>query len=104
MRASWITSLFAGALFATSIHFLEEGDHDLLIMLIFFGTAIVGGGGIGQMREMNAERKKRGLDAFEWMATKDDFTRFYFPVWGRMLIWFFSTIATSMAIQFWFPD
>lgn len=107
MKATWITSAVAGAILGAVIHFAErdDGKADMaLIMPVFFITGIVGAVGVSQFREMHAERKRRGLGPFGIMAEPSDFTRFYLPGWGRMLVWFISAVVTVFSLNAWFAE
>ena len=59
----------------------------LVLLIVFFPSALLGVFGVPQMKEMLEERKKRGLGFFGVLAESEDFKRFYLPTWGRMLIW-----------------
>ena len=94
MRATWITSLIAGVIFGSVAGIVVPRVDAMvfaMLLCVFLPTVFVGVFGIGQMKEMLEERKKRGLGFFGVLAESEDFKRFYLPTWGRMLIWFFAT-------------
>jgi len=74
-----------------------------LVSPIFFAVVLIGVVGITQIRDMHAERKRRGLGFFGIMAGQEDFTRFYFPGWGRMFIWFVAVVVTIFSLKAWLP-
>ncbi len=106
MRATWITSAVAGAIFGTVIHLSERGGEQVstaIILPLFFVLAVIGVIGITQVQEIRAERKKRGLGFFGFMAEPGDFSRFYFPGWGRIFVWFITVVGTILCIRAWLP-
>lgn len=99
MKATWVTSAVAGALFATIISIFGSNKSELanlVFLAVFLVSSVVGVIGIGQLREINAERKRRGLGIFSMMAEKDDFARFYVPGWGRSLVWFLAAVCVAV--------
>ena len=106
MKATWITSAVAGMIFGAVVHALERdgGKADMaLVAPLFLVVVFVGVIGVGQIRAMYAERKRRGLGFFGVMAESGDFTRYYFPAWGRMFACFAAVVATSLGLKVWFP-
>lgn len=106
MKATWITSSLGGGVLVVVIHVFERnGDKASMpiVLPLFLAVAFVGIIGIGQIREMYAERKRRSLGFFGIMAEREDFTRFYFPAWGRMFAWFAAVVVTSLSLKAWLP-
>jgi|SRR5688572_19598097 len=102
MRATWITSTVSGVILGTVIHVSESqhGKADMAVVLpVLFAVALVGVAGVDQFREMRAERRKRGLGLFGIMAEPEDFSRFYFPAWGRMFLCFGATAAAIFSLK-----
>jgi hypothetical protein len=101
MKATWATSLLTGII-SGGVIFISElsGKADMAFVLpVFFAGAFLGVIGLGQIRSMNAERKKRGLGVFGIMASPEDFSRYYFPAWGRMFLWFLATVVTLFTLK-----
>jgi len=101
MKATWATSLLTGIILGGVIYISElSGKADLVFVLpVFFASALLGVIGLGQIRSMHAERKKRGLGLFGIMASAEDFSRYYFPAWGRMFLWFLATVVTIFSLK-----
>jgi hypothetical protein len=98
VRATMKTSVAAGAALGCLSAFSENhGQAGMIVLdLFFFATGYVLVVGIPLMREFSIERKRRGIRAW-MMVEKEDFQRFYFPVWRRMIGWFLGAIAGRMA-------
>jgi len=94
--------LFAGVLFGV-VTGVVVPRVDAFAFLVLFGvflpTTFVGVFGIGQMKEMLEERKRRGLGFFGVLAESEDFKRFYLPTWGRMFIWFLTTGVVALVTR-----
>lgn len=106
MKATWITSSIAGVILGAVIHALEgngEKANMAIVSPVFIVAVLVGVTGIGQFRELHAERKKRGLGFLGIMAKQEDFSRFYFPAWGRMLLCFVAVVVTTFSLKAWLP-
>ena len=71
----------------------------LLIAPLFFALALFCVFGTTQIREVYAERNRRGIGPFGAMLAKGDFTRFYFPVWGRMFIWVLAAGNSAICVR-----
>jgi hypothetical protein len=101
MKATWATSLLTGLIFGGGIFISElSGKADMAFVLpVFLAGALFGVIGLGQIRSMHEERKKRGLGLFGIMASSEDFSRYYFPAWGRMGLWFLATVVTLFTLQ-----
>jgi len=96
MRATWITSLVAGAVFgaiAAGVNRRTGAVADVILVAALLVTVLIGVFGVPQIREILEERKKRGLGMFGVMIERSDFSRFYFPTWGRMFVWFCATVV-----------
>jgi hypothetical protein len=59
-------------------------------------SAPVGVIGVPQIREAFAEMRRRGSHI---LAQKEDLTTFYFPAWGRMLVWFVSCAVSGLSLK-----
>lgn len=62
MKATWITSSPAGAIFGAVIYALERNGEKTdmaFVSPLFFAVFLIGAIGIAQIREMYAERRKR---------------------------------------------
>lgn len=106
MKATWITSSLAGAIFGAVIYALERNGEKTdmaFVSPLFFAVFLIGAIGIAQIREMYAERRKRNLGFFRIMTGREDFIRFYFPAWGRMFVWFAAVVVTLLSLKAWPP-
>ncbi|MDX2111375.1 MAG: hypothetical protein SFY80_14180 [Verrucomicrobiota bacterium] len=102
MRATWVTSAIAGAVFGSIPPAITSSESQLVqnaLMVLLFASMIVGVIGIGQLREEHVERKRRGLGLFGVMVESGDFKRFLLPTWGRMLVWFISVSVVALIIN-----
>src|SRR6187431_1853279 len=95
MRATLLSSTATGLGFGAFAEFFGHNGSVETIMLtvVFFASTFVGVIGIGQHREMKAERKCRGIPFLGPMFEPEDFERFYFPAWWRMATWFVGVVA-----------
>jgi hypothetical protein len=94
VRATAITSLITGLGFGALVVYLDpasESAEIAVILTVFFTSTAVGVIGIPQIREMHAERKRRGQGAFGVLARHSDFSTYYLPTWGRMFLWFIAS-------------
>ena len=111
MRATWFTSLVAGAIFGVLCRVVDTtGDEGMIrgftrheafcaLFIVFIFSVVFAVGGYSQLREMFAQRDRRG---FPVVIGQEEFTTtFYFPVWGRMLIWFSACAVAAFASKAW---
>ncbi len=70
-----------------------DGTLPLVIFVISAPVAVIG---IPQLMEARAERRKRGVPV---LLARGDAYRRYLPVWGRMFVWFGSSIATVLTMK-----
>ena len=88
--------------FGSVMHFTERLGEEARVAIfipIFFAVFIVGVIGVAQIRDIRAERKRRGLGIFDIMVDPDDFSCIYLPRFGRMLVWFISTVVTAVSFR-----
>ncbi len=93
IRATWYTSLLAGALFGVVARYIDTARLDGIYgVVLFILTVPVGVLGLPQLREMYGEKRKR--DAVT-LTREQDFKQYYLPSWGRMFLWFAAASATA---------
>ena len=101
IRANWLTSLIAGQAFGVSLTLVPSNTQfgAILIVVIFLASNLLGVFGVVQMKEMFAERKRRGLGLFGTLAEHGDVRRFCFPIWKRMFVWLPSAVLGAITTE-----
>ncbi len=67
-----------------------------VLIAIFILSYVFGVFGITLLRQFLAERERRGGGLF---LARQDFTTFYLPVWGRMIVWVASLAITAFTLK-----
>jgi hypothetical protein len=97
MRATWFTSMIAGVLIGFATHATEAYHLGVAILILTFALSmLIAVIGIPQLRDANAEMKRRGCIA---LMQKSDLSAFYLPAWGRMLICFMTSVASILLLK-----
>lgn len=96
-RATWLTSVFAGATIGMAAEFTEIRHlPSYWIAPVFFIGMFCCVMGIPQMMELRALQKRRGSFS---IPAREEFTEHYFPAWGRMFIAFVSAATGGIIMH-----
>lgn len=106
MKATWYTSIISGVGFGIILQVFdpETGVETSIISLVFLAFMLVGVVGVSQIRDMFVSRGPFIFPPWGTWGTgikveKEDFTKFYLPAWGRMFLWFLSTVITVFVVK-----